>query len=127
MVEKLLLDPFLKKTKLSISLSWLIVLILCSFVLLCGFESYRNILKRSCWPLAIASCKAFLKSKKWSGTSLPVTFCAWFLKKTIYFAKFYQSCTICVCNYLFSKFWCHKFWIQHYLSNQVVFSSWSKS
>ena len=34
---------------------------------------YQNILKLSCRPLAFNSYKAFLKYKKRSGTSLPVS------------------------------------------------------
>ena len=37
---------------------------------------YRNILKLNCRPLAFASFYAFLKNKKSSGTSLPVSFSA---------------------------------------------------
>ena len=38
-----------------------------------------------------------------------------------------QSCATCVCNYLLTKLCCHKFWNQHYVSNQAVFSTWPKS
>ena len=93
MVEKLFLVAFLKKQ----NWAYLISLIVLSFMqfgfIVCRVEGYRNILKLSCTPLATASYEAFLKSKKRSWTSLPVTFSAWFLKKTIYFTKFYQSCS----------------------------------
>ena len=37
-----------------------------------------------CWLLAFTSHESFLKNKGRSGTSLPVTFSAWFLKKNIF-------------------------------------------
>ena len=47
----------------------------------CQVEVFWNTLKLSCRPLAFTSSKAFLKNKKRSGTSLPASFFAWFLKK----------------------------------------------
>ena len=44
-------------------------------------EDLQNILKLRCWPLAFTLCKAFLINKKGSGTSLPSSFSAWFLKE----------------------------------------------
>ena len=44
----------------------------------------------SCKQLAFTLCKAFLKNKKRSGTSRPASFSAWFLKKNISLAIFYQ-------------------------------------
>ena len=41
------------------------------------------ILKLSCKPLAFISYKAFLNNKRSSGTGLPDSFSAWFLKKNI--------------------------------------------
>ena len=55
----------------------------------CQVEVYWNTLKLSCRPLAFTSSKAFLKNKKRSGTSLPASFFAWFLKKNIYLVIFY--------------------------------------
>ena len=46
-------------------------------------EVYRNILKVSCSPLGFTACKAFLKNKNRSGTSLPALFSVWFLKNNI--------------------------------------------
>ena len=40
----------------------------------CQVEDYQKILKLSCRALAFTSDKAFLKIKKWYGTSLPQTF-----------------------------------------------------
>ena len=37
---------------------------------ICQVEDYQNILKLSCIPLTFISNKAFIKSKKKSGTSL---------------------------------------------------------
>ena len=50
------------------------------FFFVCSVEVYQIILKRSCRPLAFTSYKACLKNKKRSGTSLPASFFAWFLK-----------------------------------------------
>ena len=55
----------------------------------CQVEVFWNTLKLSCRPLAFTSSKAFLKNKKRSGTSLPASFFAWFLKKNIYLVIFY--------------------------------------
>ena len=55
----------------------------------CQVEVYWNTLKLSCRPLAFTSAKAFLKNKNRSGTSLPASFFAWFLKKNIYLVIFY--------------------------------------
>ena len=43
-------------------------------------EGYRNILKQSWRPIGFTSYKAFLINKKRSGTGLPATFSALFLK-----------------------------------------------
>ena len=51
--------------------------------IVCQVEGYQNALKLSCKPFAFNSCKAFLKSKKRSGTNLLVSFSAWILKKNI--------------------------------------------
>ena len=55
----------------------------CVFIV-CQIEDYQNILKLSCIPLAFNSYKAFSKNKKRSGTSLPASFSALFLKKNIF-------------------------------------------
>ena len=60
-VQKLFPDPFLKNQK------WV------------------NILKSSCRTIAFTLCKAFLRNKKRSGTSLPASFSAWnFLHSKIF-------------------------------------------
>ena len=50
----------------------------CEFIqivfVMCQVEDYRKILKLSCRPLAFISNKAFLKIKKWYGSSLLETF-----------------------------------------------------
>ena len=48
-------------------------------------------MKPSCRPVAMAWYKAFLKNKKRSGTSLPASFSAWFLKENISLVTFYQQ------------------------------------
>ena len=57
--------------------------------IVCQVKDYQIILKRSCRPLAFASDKALLKSKKRSGTSIPASFSAWLLKKNIALVIFY--------------------------------------
>ena len=47
------------------------------------------LLRRSCRPLAFTSYKAFLRNKRRSGTSLPVSFSAWLLKKNVFDIIFY--------------------------------------
>ena len=93
----------------------------CFFI--CQVEGYRNILKLSCKTLAFASYIVFLKNKMRSGTSLPVSFSAWFLKKIIflvisyYLTKFHCLVAFTLwdigqyvyCSHL--RLWCHKFWI----------------
>ena len=66
-----ILRPFSKKSKLSTSF-WINSLnkVLCSCFYCVPSEGYQNILKLSCRPLAFTTYKAFLKHKKWSGTSL---------------------------------------------------------
>ena len=64
--------PFCKKSKLSISLDQSSK-VLYSVFIVCQVESYRNILKLSCRPLAFTSYKA---SGNRSETSLPKSFSA---------------------------------------------------
>ena len=92
-------------------------------------------------PLAFTSYKAFLKNKKRPGTSLPVSFSAWFLKKNISLVIFHKltkfHCLVAFtswnieqyvyCNCLLTRLRRHKFWNQPYFSNQAVSSTWSKS
>ena len=65
-VETLFPDPFLKNQ------NWAYICI-----------NSRNTLKLNCGKLAFTFCKAFLKNKMRSGTSLPPSFSVWFLKKNI--------------------------------------------
>ena len=89
MVEKLFLGPFLKNQNRAYL--WIIILkFYIYFVLIvCQVEDYRKWLKLSCRAFTFTSYKAFLKSKKRSGNSLPASFSAWFLKKNIYIVIFY--------------------------------------
>ena len=57
--------------------------------IVCQVEDYRNILKLSCRQIAFISYKAILKNKKWSGTSLPASFSAWFSRRYISLGIFY--------------------------------------
>ena len=56
---------------------------------LCQVEGYQIILKIS-WDHLVLPHKAFLKNKKGSGTSLPASFSAWLLKKSISLVTLYQ-------------------------------------
>ena len=47
----------------------------------CEGEGYQSILKLSCRPFAFTLCKAFLKTKKRSGTSFSASFCMNFKEK----------------------------------------------
>ena len=66
--------PFSKKSKLSISLNELSKVLYSLPLLYVKLRTIQNILKLSWRPLAFNSYNAFLKNKKWSGTSLPVSF-----------------------------------------------------
>ena len=80
MIENLFLDPFVKAQNWAYHGS--VVQSFMQFVfIICQIEGYLKILKQSCRPLASTKNKAFLKKKKKSGTSLSVSFLAWFLKK----------------------------------------------
>ena len=99
-----------------------------------------NILKLSCRPIDFTSYKAFLKHKKRPETSLPASFSAWFLKKNTFLVMFHYLTKIhCLvaftsfyigehvhCNCLLARLWRQTFWKQPYLSNEAVFSAWTK-
>ena len=70
---------FFRKWKLSILLDQLSKVLF----IVCQVKGYRNMWKLNCRPLAFTFYKAFLKEKRRSGTSLPVSFSALFLKKNI--------------------------------------------
>ena len=55
-------------------------------------------------PPALTSYKAFLKSKKRSGTSLSVSFSAWFLKKNIFLVILTGRISLFGCLY-FARYW----------------------
>ena len=129
MVEKLFSDLFLKKRNRSYLWSKSL-----KFSMVCLY----------CMPSSgLWKCietKAFLKKKKRSGTSFPVSFSAWFLKKNISFIMCYCLTKYCLvvftlwdngkyvyCNCFLTRLWRHKFWNQLYLSNQAVFSTLPES
>ena len=86
-VEKLFSYPFLKIQNWTyLWINNLKFHIVCFYCIPSG--RLQIILKRSCRPLAFTSYEAFLKNKKRSRTSLPVSFSAWFLKKI--FLLFYS-------------------------------------
>ena len=107
---------FSKTLKLSIPLDQQPEILHWSLFLYIQFKDYQKLLKLKRWLIAFTSDKAFLKSKKRSGTSFP----AWFLKIHVilyYLTKFH--CLIAFtswdigqyvyCNYLFLCWWRHKF------------------
>ena len=87
-VEKLFPDPFLINKNWACL--WINILKFHTvFFNLWQLEDHWNILNLSCRPFAFTTYKTFLKNKKWSGTSLPASFSAWFLKKHISLVIFY--------------------------------------
>ena len=73
-------SPFLKYQ------NWAYLWIKVLYILfVCQVEDYWKWLKLSCRPFGFSSYKAFLKHKKWSGT----TFSTWILKKNISVVIFY--------------------------------------
>ena len=88
MVERLVPDPLWKINieHISGSTVWDVINL---FLLYVQVEVYQKILKLRCWPLTITLHKASLKNKKDSGTSLPASFSAWFLRKNISHVIFY--------------------------------------
>ena len=106
------------------------------FLLNVKLKGYQEILKLRCKPLALTSYKVFLKNKKSSGTSLPGSFSAWFLKQNICFIRLTDQISLSSCLYLMrylaicilkllTRLW-HHIWNQPYLSNQAFFSTWPK-
>ena len=80
--------PFSKKSKLSISLDRQSEVFYSLILLYVQIESYQNILNIRCRPIAFTSYQPFFKNRKKSGTSLSVSFSAWFLKKNISWPNF---------------------------------------
>ena len=70
-----------KKSKLSVSLDQQSKMLQSLVLLYVKAEVYQNILKLGYWTPAFTLCKAFLITKKSSGTSIPNSFAVWFLKK----------------------------------------------
>ena len=136
-VEKLFPDPFLKNQNWTYL--WINNLKLDKvFFIICQLGA---ILIRNCKQLALISYKAFLKKRKRSGTSLPASSSAWFLKKNIFLVSpinwwdfivwlplireiFGNICIVIVFNQVVMS-WNLK--LNPYLSNQAVFSLWPKS
>ena len=89
--------------------------------IVCSVECYQNIWKLICRPLAFTSYKAFLKSRKRSGTSLRASVSAWFLKKKFSLVILYKltkfNCLVAFalwdigqyvyCNCLITRMWRH--------------------
>ena len=88
--EKLVPDPFLKNQYCTYlwfsSLKFYKVCFYCESKLM---TIYRIMLKLRCSLFTFSSCKTFFKKKR-SGTSLPTSFSAWFLKKNISHVMFHK-------------------------------------
>ena len=84
------LRPFLKKSKLSMSVDQQFEASCSLFSLYVEVEDYQNILKLRYSSLAFTSYKAFLINKKRSENSSPVSFSIWFLKKNMFHVMFYS-------------------------------------
>ena len=82
-------SPFYKKSKLNISLDQQPETLQSLFLLYVQTEVYQQILKLKGWPRAFTLYRAFLKNENGSGTSLPASFFAWFLKKKTFHIIFY--------------------------------------
>ena len=80
MVEELFPGPFQKNRNWVYF--WINSYMQFAFVI-CQVEDYQNILKLSCIPLTFISNKAFIKSKKKSGTSLLASFSVLVLMRNI--------------------------------------------
>ena len=139
MVEKLFPDPFLKtQNQVYLWVNNLKFYTVCFYCMLgSGLSKYiETKLQTTCFYLI----RSFFKNKKRSGTSFPVSFSAWFLKKNISFIMCYCLTKYCLvvftlwdngkyvyCNCFLTRLWRHKFWNQLYLSNQAVFSTLPES
>ena len=86
-----ILRLFSKRAKLSVSLDHLSKQSFEHFVVIVyKVVDYQNLLLLSYRPLAFSLHKVFLEKKKKSGTIHPTSFSAWFLKKNISLAIFYN-------------------------------------
>ena len=92
--------PFSKNSKLSISRDQLSKVLWGLLLLYAKISKniFQNTLKLSCKPLTFTPCKAFLKNKKRSGTSLLATFSALFcyilLLDQICFVRYWTICVL---------------------------------
>ena len=108
--------------------------------IVCHVEDYRKWLKLSCRSLAFTSNEAFLKNKKRTGTSLPNSISAWYLKKNIYLVIFFYltkfQCLVAFtswdigwyvyCNSLLTRLWRNKFLYWPYISKSSRFFCMTK-
>ena len=95
--EILFPDPFLKNWNWAYL--WINIL---KFHTAClyGMSSWglSEHIETSCRPLAFTSYEAFLKNKRY-GTSLPISFSAWFLKKNICYILLLGQISLSCCLY----------------------------
>ena len=80
--------PFHKKAKLNRFLDQQAKRLYSQFLVYVIVENHQNILKIRYWSFAFISYKALSKTKKRSGTSLPISFSAAHLQKDIYHVIF---------------------------------------
>ena len=104
--------------------------------IVCQGEDNRSILKLSCRPFAFTSNKTFWKTKRSLETSLSTSFSAGYSKKNIHIVVIYYltnfhclvafTCFFMYCNCLLTRLWRHKFWKQHYFSDQAISPTWQQ-
>ena len=117
--------PFSRKSKLSISLDQHSKVLYIWFLLFAKLRTIESDWNWAAYYLLLPWGKAFLKSKKKSGTSLPASFSAWVLKKNISLVIFYYlskfQCLIVFtlwdigqyvyCHCVLTRLWRHKFYL----------------
>ena len=113
-------DPFIKKSKLSITLHHQSQMLHGWFLIVCPSPGLLKYIKLICWPLAFTSYKAFLKNKSKSGTSLPSipNFIFSYLTKFYWFSFFLEILNnICIVRVYHRsvwtavyRFWAHLIW-----------------
>ena len=113
--------PFSKKSKLSLTLDQHFKVYIFGLIV-CQVKDYWKRLKLSCRPFTFTSYKAVLKNKG-SGTSLPDSLSAWYLKKNVAVVTFYYltkfQCLVAFtswgigqyvyCNCLLTRLWLNNF------------------
>ena len=109
------------KSKLSISLDQQSKVLYSLFILYVKLRAFK-IYKTKLHPTYIYLIWSFSEKFKKKYTSLVIFY--YLLSGCLYFLRYW---TICVYNWWLTRRWHHEFWHYSYLSNQAVFSTWSKN